>query len=251
MKVSVSKTLVLAFLVLCVSVLPVYSRSINFGIENRYTPAPEGFYNDVRGFVYAPAGPLTAGLALTRSDRGDWSRWMAEGGAVWVWGGPFYSEARYGLSLDSADILSHHAYMDLFFEQASYYLTGSVRGRAASDAWSVTLSFGGAYFGFARNLLNSRVYYAQDPDNTTVSLAFWNRYRLLPRLDLHNGASVGTNLSDFLDYDASMSAGLSWLFTPNWRAGYQFKQDFPYVAGGRTSHHELFITASVALGSGE
>lgn len=251
MKFSAARVLVPICIVLCGSVLPVYSRSINFGIENRYTSAPAGLYNDVRGFVYAPAGPVTAGFSLARSDRGDWSRWMAEGGAVWVWSGPFYSEARYGLSLDSDKTLSHHAYMDLFYEQASYYLTGSVRGRAASDEWSVVLSFGGAYFGTARNLLNSRLYYSLDSDTAKVSIAFWNRCQLLPQLFLHSGVSGGTNLSDFSDYEAGLSAGLSWLFSSQWRIGYQFKQDFPYVADGRTSHHEVFITAAVPSGSSE
>ena len=226
-----------------ISTLPASTESLQTGVENTYTPSGSGVFNNVRGFVYVPLGSITAGAAVSRADRGDWWQWKTEAAAVWVWGGPLYSEARYGISLDSDSIAAHHGYMDIFYEQASYYLTASLRGQVHPEPDAV-VSMGGAYYGWVSNRLNLRLYAASDP--VSVSAAAWHTVQVTDKLKLQAGGSLSLADDQDLPLSGSLSAGPGIRIGSRWKLSYQLRQEFP-TNRERTTHHQLSLTGSVPL----
>lgn len=204
-------------------------------------------HNDLQSFVYVPFGAAQGSLTLTRRDRGDYTQHIGELGAVWVWGGPFYSEARVGLGTDTDDITSQHGYFDLFYEQAQWYATGFVRGANAlgeSEQWNYLTSLGFAWYGYPGLQIVQRLYHGGDSDGErSISAATRAEYDLTARIVGLAGGSIGVRFEDGFDVDSAglqgaLNAGVGYRFGDRWRAEYRFEQRFP-VAESRNSLHTL------------
>ena len=255
---AVMKRFLFSALIVLVSLgaVPASAGQITAGIVNTFIPERgETPHNDLQGFVYVPFGAAQGSLTVTRRDRGDYTQHIGELGAVWVWGGPFYSEARVGLGTDTDGVTTQHGYFDLFYERSDWYATGFVRGSnapGATERWDYLTSLGVAWYGYPGLQIVQRLYHGGAADGErSFSAATRGEYDITSRIVALGGGSIGVRFEDRFDADSAglrgaLNVGAGYRLGERWRAEYRFEQGFP-VAEARNSLHTVALVGRFRL----
>ena len=252
-----------AVLLFCGLALVLPAENIDLGINSEWYPNifPETGtifsqpFLDFRGFIYLPTADWKTLVAVESSHRDTWHLVRAEAGAVWVWGGPFYSEARYSLGIDSQAAWHHRAYMDLFMEKDRYYLTGSVKGGLSSQPqegqtdWFWQGMGGATFYPNSWQQYNLRGYVDYESINDAglqqwqLSLSTWTRQMVNNTFFFQASAGAGIRLfpaGDQPELFASLAIGPGFNLGANWAVLLLYNQDFP--ATGRSTRINTMLT---------
>lgn len=206
---------------------------VQFGITQDLMPKDDGIvFSDNLAYVYIPVNSLKLYTSLARADRGNWYRHTVEMGALWVWGGPFYSTARWGIGLSSERIVHNQLYMDLFFEQATYYLMASLSGSwdfIPQGNRSLLVSGGATLTGLSwlnATLRGYAGFSALEPTDLTV--AGWVRLAPVSWLDITAGGNFGSILprAEGPQTKVSVFGGFGIKPWDGWRLGYQYTREY-------------------------
>ncbi len=235
---------------LFVLLLPISqtSHAFDLGFESSWQPNTDGSglfvapFADARIFAYLPIEKIKLLLAFESMHRDSWHLFRGETGLIWIWGGPFYSEARASIGIDSDSQLHFRGYFDLFYEQPDYYVTTAIKGGLASSesaedrGWYAQAMLGISIYPTGWPRIHTRVYTGYESENDygqqqwTHTLSGWADFTLSRNLILLITSSLEYAvfpLGPSADVIFTIGGGPKIQVGENWNFQCSFEQEFP------------------------